>query len=101
MTQYTEDLRAGLFNIIRRWDHLLRIEVADIYDTFNGVLANPAAFGFDPAYLNEPCYTGFYDDFEGTICEDPEKHIFWDAIHPSAASHQIIADVLSEAYERL
>lgn len=75
--------------------------MADIFDAFNGVLANPVAFGFDPAYSAQPCYTGFYDNFEGTICEDPERHMFWDAIHPSAASHQVIADVFSEAYAQL
>lgn len=100
-TVFNEDLRAGLYNIVRRWDQLLRIEVADIYDAFNGVIANPEAFGFDPQYLTTPCYTGFYEEYEGTVCADPEKHIFWDALHPSAAAHQLIADVFSEAYERL
>lgn len=99
--QYTADLRSGLFNIVRRWDNLLRVEVADVFDAFNGVLANPAAFGFDPQYTSQPCYTGFYDEFEGTLCEDPEKHIFWDAVHPSAEAHKLIADVFSKAYARL
>lgn len=100
-TQYNEDLRTGLYNIVRRWDHLIRIEVADIYDAFNGILANPEAFGFDSQYLTTPCYTGFYDEFTGTVCEDPESHIFWDAIHPTAAAHGLIANVFSDAYERL
>ncbi|KAK9899355.1 carbohydrate esterase family 16 protein [Cystobasidium minutum MCA 4210] len=100
-TLFNEDLRTGLYNIVRRWDHLLRIEVADIYDAFNGVLANPEAFGFDSQYLTTPCYTGGYEIYKGTTCADPEKHIFWDGTHPSAVSHQLIADVFSEAYARL
>ena len=27
-----------------------------------------------------------------TICSEPDEHLFWDVVHPSAAAHVILAD---------
>lgn len=66
----------------------------DLRALFNIMLANPAAFGFDPALATKPCNIGFF----GTIpavngCDpaNPEGFFWWDQIHPSGAVHELMA----------
>lgn len=65
------------------WRSSLGIELAmaDIFDTFQQVHANPGAFGFtnvsDGAYL--------VGDFAAN------GYLYWDDIHPSAAAHALMA----------
>ncbi len=33
------------------------------------------------------------------LCEDPNRHVFWDAVHPSAATHQIFAALIEKQLE--
>ncbi|MBL8470769.1 MAG: hypothetical protein KF778_02315 [Rhodocyclaceae bacterium] len=62
----------------------------DVYSAFNEVVANPAAYGFTNA--DAACYTG--DDLTfvpgGPVCATPDAYVFWDTIHPSAATHALI-----------
>ena len=70
------------------------------FDTFSFVdkiIQNPENFGFDNA--TDPCYTGFVapDDGTNTVCDSPEKYVFWDAEHPTTALHQLLADKMLKA----
>lgn len=60
--------------------------LSDIYDSFNALLADPAAYGF--TNTTDRCYTG--DDLTftggGTVCANPDEYVFWDGIHPTAAT---------------
>jgi outer membrane lipase/esterase len=62
----------------------------DVFSALADVVANPAAFGLtnvtDACLMGEP-FTG------GTACAQPEAHLFWDDIHPTATAHAILADM--------
>jgi outer membrane lipase/esterase len=59
----------------------------DVFTAMENVVANPVAFGFldvTTACLQGGPFVG------GTPCVNPEAHLFWDAIHPTAAAHAIL-----------
>lgn len=72
--------------------------LADIYGWFNGLLANPGAYGF--TNTTAPCYTG--DDLTfvpntGTVCATPDNYVFWDTFHPTAAVDALVEGVMVNA----
>jgi outer membrane lipase/esterase len=64
-----------------------RIERVDVFALLNAVLAAPSAYGL--ANTTEPCLR--FGVVVDAICADPRRHMFWDAIHPTAAVHAILA----------
>jgi phospholipase/lecithinase/hemolysin len=71
------------------------------FDTFRPlreVVANPDTLGF--TNVTDPCLT-VPDGAEpseapfvgGTPCTNPAEYLFWDFIHPSAAAHEVLADL--------
>jgi phospholipase/lecithinase/hemolysin len=62
----------------------------DIFTLSQRVAAGPQKFGFTNA--TEPCL----DVVAGTLCSDPDKYAYWDGIHPTTASHQILADTFAK-----
>jgi outer membrane lipase/esterase len=53
---------------------------------FKEVLAEPARYGF--TNVTDRCF----NQATGTLCPNPDQHLFWDGIHPSAAGHRLIAE---------
>ena len=71
------------------------IKVFDLFDLLNEIAANPAAFGISDTV--SPCLSfGVKAD---AICGDPDAHLFWDAIHPTAAVHQHAGNIAAELYQ--
>lgn len=68
----------------------LNLQVLDTYSLIDGIAANPSAFGFTD--VTDPCLTGAVNYSGGTACANPNQYLFWDAIHPTAAGHQLVAD---------
>ena len=62
----------------------------DIFSLSQRAAANPQKFGF--ANVTEPCL----DVVAGTVCSRPNKYAYWDGIHPTTASHRIIADTFAK-----
>jgi phospholipase/lecithinase/hemolysin len=61
----------------------------DTFTAFNQVLANPGAFGFDPAKSGTSC---LFDTFAGaTGVGQCNGYLFWDDVHPTAALHGVVA----------
>ncbi len=60
----------------------LNIIPFDINSEIDNAIANPADFGF----------TNVTDDFLTAGATNPDEFIFWDGIHPTARSYQIVAD---------
>ncbi|KAG0589085.1 hypothetical protein M758_2G243400 [Ceratodon purpureus] len=62
----------------------------DHFAAINTILQDPAKFGMSTGLL-KPCCMGACGDVDSqgqpmfTVCEDPAKQLFWDAIHPSQA----------------
>ena len=62
------------------------------FDTFGFVdaaIANPAAYGF--TNVTDPCFNGV------SVCLNPDQYIFWDPVHPTARSHQLLGNALAAA----
>ena len=70
----------------------------DLSELFKEVTANPGRFGF--TNTQDPCLTNFQSGFifEG-VCDDPSKFLFWDAAHPTAATHEVIAKLAIDTLE--
>lgn len=69
---------------------IMRLDLGGFTDT---VVANPADFGLTE--VNVPCLIFMSED--EAKCEDPENHLFWDGIHPTAAGHNAIAEFATAA----
>ncbi|WP_293040481.1 SGNH/GDSL hydrolase family protein [Moorena sp. SIO1F2] len=58
----------------------------DANNLFNQILTNPGNFGF--TNVTEGCL----DETTFIACANPDEFVFWDSIHPTTASHQILAE---------
>jgi phospholipase/lecithinase/hemolysin len=66
----------------------LDISYLDTFALVDAVVTDPAAFGF--TNVTAPCYVGPFTG-GGSVCTNPNGYLFWDADHPTAAAHAIIA----------
>jgi phospholipase/lecithinase/hemolysin len=96
LSQYTEDLRAGLYAIAKQYHSKANIEVVDIYTQFRQVIANPEDYNLDPAVIATACLKGAYGESERSLCDDPDSHLWFDAYHPSRIGHRIVASVFQD-----
>lgn len=94
----------GLFNFYLYLDAAgsaaadgLSLTFVDTADTMRTIVADPSRFGF--TNVTDKCWTGTYDGgpASGTLCAPTtagqDQYMFWDHIHPTEATHAIIADV--------
>lgn len=59
----------------------------DTYALLSEMVDDPAAFGLPAtADVDSACFSGFVG-VDGDVCADPQNHLFWDKIHPSAVVH--------------
>jgi phospholipase/lecithinase/hemolysin len=66
------------------------------FDTFaflTTVAANGAAFGLPQTMV--PCLTFFV--LEDAVCDKPKEYMFWDAVHPTTATHKLLARKVEKA----
>ena len=101
LSSYTEDLKAGLYKIKKLYKSKVRIEVIDVYGKFNQVIANPSKYGLDPAEIKSACLKGAYDEAPRSLCDDPDRHLWFDAYHPTRVGHRIVAGVFSSVLQKL
>jgi phospholipase/lecithinase/hemolysin len=101
LSQYTEDLKAGLSNISKAYKSKAKIVVVDIYRKFDKVIANPRKYGLDPDEIRTACLQGAYGEAPRSLCDDPDKHLWFDAYHPTRVGHEIVAEVFQKALESL
>jgi len=64
----------------------LDIELFQLDDALNSLIANPGGSGF--TNVTQPCLTNL------GVCSDPSTYLFWDALHPTTRTHQILAQQL-------
>ncbi|MBM5817618.1 MAG: hypothetical protein FJ083_13840 [Cyanobacteria bacterium K_Offshore_surface_m2_239] len=63
----------------------VNIDLYSLEQTISSFIANPAQFGFDN--VTQACY----DNVNLTVCPDPSRYLFWDAVHPTTRAHGLIA----------
>ncbi|MBP2313079.1 SGNH/GDSL hydrolase family protein [Azospirillum soli] len=78
---YNQTLARSLDEVEQRLP--IRLHRLDVWALLQTVLADPAAAGF--ANVTEPCVA------QGP-CRDPDRFLFWDSIHPTAAAHARLAE---------
>lgn len=75
----------------------VEIVEVDFFGLFDDIVADPLAFGI--ANLGSPCVD--FDAFlqvQG-ICSNPESTLMWDSLHPTAATHALLADAAFTALQ--
>jgi phospholipase/lecithinase/hemolysin len=68
------------------------------FDTFglqDAVAANPAAYGFTD--VTHACVDLSANTLCGLTLADQNKYLFWDAVHPTTAGHQIVGEAFAAA----
>ena len=78
---------AGLNAVVEQLSALPGIEIRrfDAFQKLNDMTSNPAAFGL--ANVTSACIA-----LEAPyVCDEPDRHLFWDGIHPTRAVHAILA----------
>lgn len=66
----------------------------DIFGIVNDIIANPGAYGF--SNTTSRCYEGPLGvGGPAPTCANPDEYLFWDAIHPTSAAHQILGNAAS------
>jgi phospholipase/lecithinase/hemolysin len=62
------------------------------FDTFafvDAAIADPSKYGF--TNVTDPCFDGV------NVCANPDQYIFWDSVHPTARSHQLLGNAFFAA----
>jgi phospholipase/lecithinase/hemolysin len=64
----------------------LDIELFQLDDALNSLIADPIGSGF--TNVTQPCVTST------SQCSDPSRYLFWDSLHPTTRTHEILAQQL-------
>jgi outer membrane lipase/esterase len=93
--QLADVYKAGLGQAVSGLSVLPGIDITrfDVNPVLAAVALNPRVYQI--RYFSTPCL--HFAVVVGAVCTDPEKHMFWDGIHPSAAGHKIFATAMLEA----
>jgi phospholipase/lecithinase/hemolysin len=68
----------------------ITVYTVDAFDLLDYAVANPDKYGFTD--VSSACWTGGFTGGNGSLCSDPDQHLFWDDVHPTSIGHQIVAD---------
>ena len=71
------------------------VQVFDLFGLLNDIAANPQAYGISETSL--PCLS--FGVKSGAKCSNPEAHLFWDAVHPTAVVHKHAGNVAAALYQ--
>ena len=64
----------------------LDIELFQLDDALNSLIADPSDYGL--SNVTDACFTG------SAVCSDPSSYLFWDNLHPTTRTHEILAQQL-------
>lgn len=97
---YARGLNTGLNNIVAGYSAYMTVGFIDVQALFADITNDPAAYGIDEKYVNPPtaCLQGAYPS-EGvprTLCDDPERHLYFDVYHPVKEVHARISTLFQE-----
>jgi hypothetical protein len=77
------DLERSLLTLRYQFCRGSNVEVGfvDIYSLFRDMMLAPVDYGLDPDTITKSCLVGAYSEATRTLCNDPDKYIFWDEFH--------------------
>jgi len=65
----------------------------DTFTFLQDLVKDPLSFGLPPGppapNTTAACFSGFVGE-TGDLCDDPERYVFFDGIHPTAATHEVL-----------
>ena len=96
--QLTLAFNAELEQVLAELSTTLPVNIVtlDVFGLFNTILTDPGAYGY--TNWTEGCYEGPLGiGGPGDVCADPNAWVFWDGIHPTAHSHELLAEAALEA----
>jgi len=64
----------------------------DVFALLSDIVANPSDYRFRNTM--DPCLQFFV--IEDVVCQQPNRFLFWDAIHPTRSTHRLLAKEVSE-----
>ncbi|XP_010257136.1 PREDICTED: GDSL esterase/lipase At2g40250-like [Nelumbo nucifera] len=76
-----------------------RFAYVDIYNPLLDMITNPGKYGFVETRRG-CCGTGLVEmggmcNAATPVCPDPSKFVFWDAVHPTQTTYQILANIFT------
>ncbi len=76
--------------------HDIKIVRLDTFSLVNELVASPGAFGLKN--VTEPCIRLFVAP-EASVCNEPNKYLFWDFVHPTQKTHRIFSQRAENALD--
>lgn len=77
---------------------LMQVDLVPLFGTFGFYKGGWKTAGFDTYGLYGSCLVGAYVEVpQRTLCDDPDRHVWWDEYHPTRHAHQIIAQAAMKA----
>lgn len=79
-----------------------QVAYVDVYRLLAGMIDRPWAYGFENS-VQGCCGTGYFETGvlcgldNALTCQDADKYVFFDAVHPSQRAYKIIADAIVHA----
>lgn len=70
------------------------IDVLDTFSLTDAIVSDPGAFNLMD--VSHACYGGTYFG-GGSACPAPDTHLYWDAVHPTEAGHQLFATLAEQS----
>lgn len=104
LTQAHNKALKELLEKLRRRDSAAEYNLFQAFEINQSTLERPADYGF--TNMTDACYKGdFRGNFEGprAFCQNPSRHKFWDAVHPTSKMHcyyaaQFLADLQATGF---
>jgi phospholipase/lecithinase/hemolysin len=93
-TQLSEAFDSGLTQVLGQLQALPQIEfkTLDVFTLLHAIVSDPHAYRLKD--VQDACLTFFVS--VNAICERPNRHLFWDGIHPTVAGHEILEDAAQQ-----
>lgn len=94
--QISVGFNQGLVSTANKLEAELGVDITlfDVYPSFLAVTKQIVGAG---GTASLPCWTGNYSGTGGTLCADPDQHVLFDKVHPTAYVHNFLGQQMAAA----